>query len=65
MMSNGKCSRWITLLTLFMIVRYEQQINRCNMTTGSARTDRFAYKTKYGNRDERLIATEPEFRLPL
>jgi hypothetical protein len=29
------------------------------MTTGSARTDRFAYKTKYGNRDERLIATEP------
>jgi hypothetical protein len=41
-----------------MIVRYEQQINHCNMPTGSARTDRFTYKTKHGNCDGRLIAKE-------
>jgi hypothetical protein len=34
-------------------------MNRCSMTTGIARTHRFAWRNKHRNRDERLIATEP------
>jgi hypothetical protein len=61
MMSNGKRFRWITLLTLFMTVRSlgAAKQPRCNMTTGSARTGRFAWRNKHGNGHERLIATEP------